>query len=313
MPFWQVVSHDIAVWDKHAHFSGIVGLGHPSRIPEGFDADPSSKEDKTLLAAMGVGRFAICLGRGGPKAPGWLSFGSAATSVGGSFQTIRVVGKVHWGVELTEVSAVGAALPNPCYPSCGAIVDSGTSLIAVPPSALPMVRVLSKMVRKDCSNLESLPVLHLKLGGVDIQLPPRAYVVKAQTNSTSWQELLSGTVPARKSQCSAAFMVVDKTSQVGPVWILGMPFLRYYYTVFDRTSRQIHIAQATPTCAMKPPVESTGLLNTTGFGVKAGVDVGLGARTFSAADYEATEADLGSLRMPSWALASATANAPFIL
>mmetsp|Transcript_56418 Transcript_56418/g.114952 ORF Transcript_56418/g.114952 Transcript_56418/m.114952 type:complete len:312 (+) Transcript_56418:2-937(+) len=311
MPFWQVVSHDIAVWDKHAHFSGIVGLGHPSRIPEGFDADPSSKEDKTLLAAMGVGRFAICLGRGGPKAPGWLSFGSAATSVGGSFQTIRVVGKVHWGVELTEVRASGANLPNPCSQSCGAIVDSGTSLIAVPPSALPMVKELSAMVSRDCSNLESLPVLHLKLDGMDIQLPPRAYVVKSKTNTTVLQKLLSRSIPAQ--QCAAAFMVVDKSSEYGPVWILGMPFLRYYYTVFDRTSKEIHIAQATPTCTTETNAESTGLLNTTALGVKAGVDVGLGARTFSAADYEATEADLGSLRMPSWALASATANAPFIL
>jgi hypothetical protein len=31
-----------------------------------------------------------------------------------------------------------------------------------------------------------------------------------------------------------AFMPIDKTSQFGPVFILGMPFLRYYKTTFVR-------------------------------------------------------------------------------
>merc|ERR1719460_2313540 len=73
MPFWQVLRHEIAVWDEDAHFSGIVGLGHTARIPEGFAAP--GQRDTTMLATLGVRSFAICLERAEAASPGWLIFG----------------------------------------------------------------------------------------------------------------------------------------------------------------------------------------------------------------------------------------------
>merc|ERR1719401_1207464 len=38
MPFWEVTDHDIAVWNEHAHFSGIVGLCHSKTVPIAFSS-----------------------------------------------------------------------------------------------------------------------------------------------------------------------------------------------------------------------------------------------------------------------------------
>mmetsp|Transcript_119071 Transcript_119071/g.231721 ORF Transcript_119071/g.231721 Transcript_119071/m.231721 type:complete len:97 (+) Transcript_119071:1-291(+) len=47
-------------------------------------------------------------------------------------------------------------------------------------------------------------------------------------------------------------MQIDMTSQVGPVWILGMPFFRYYHTTFDRKDAVMRFARAGPGCEPLP-------------------------------------------------------------
>merc|ERR1719197_1351628 len=113
------------------------------------------------------------------------------------------------------------------------------------------------MIEPDCSNIHTLPVLHLTLGGIDIELPPHAYVIKASMLGLRvpldpvgvWDFIWNGPQTTIVDQCTVAFMNIDKSSQFGPVWILGMPFMRYYYTVFERSSPpKIHVAHASPQC-----------------------------------------------------------------
>jgi hypothetical protein len=159
MPFWQVMEHEIRAWNKNAAFSGIVGLGHPDFIPEDYTAEPTNGDsvdpDETLLSSLGIWSFAMCLQRNLPSAPGWLSFGPSVQALtnSASFSSLDVVGKVHWGVRLTGVEMPGYTTGDLCNPSCGAIVDSGTSLIAVPPDAINFVTALAKRVKLDCSNV----------------------------------------------------------------------------------------------------------------------------------------------------------------
>ena len=52
-------------------------------------------------------------------------------------------------------------------------------------------------------------------------------------------------------------MAIDMTSKkFGDVWILGMPFLRYYYTSFNRKGPNdkpiMHMANAGPQCHPQP-------------------------------------------------------------
>merc|ERR1719174_1051605 len=87
-----------------------------------------------------------------------------------------------------------------------------------------------------------------------------------------------------KLQCLPAFMTIDKESQLGPVWILGMPFLRYHYTVFDRHSKKLHIAPSTPACS---PIQSAmaGFANISRLAGAAGLHGGVGAGMFTASDF----------------------------
>lgn len=44
-------------------------------------------------------------------------------------------------------------------------------------------------------------------------------------------------------------MDLDKMStKHGPLWIIGMPFFRTYYTTFKPNERRVWIADATPDC-----------------------------------------------------------------
>ena len=52
--------------------------------------------------------------------------------------------------------------------------------------------------------------------------------------------------------CMPAFMQIDMQSKHGPVWILGMPFFRYYHTTFDRAAKNMRFAIAAPACEPQP-------------------------------------------------------------
>jgi hypothetical protein len=302
MPFWQVLRHEIAVWDENAHFSGIVGLGHPDRIPEGF-ATPGNR-DVTLLSALKARTFALCLQRNAVDAPGWLAMGpnidAMPHAAGTVFRRVPVIGQSHWGVGMFDFHVPGIQAPDPCTPSCGAIIDSGTSLIAAPPAALPVVRKLSSMVAKDCSNLHQLPVLRFRLGDQVVELPPKAYVMKNQyLVSNGVMDNVFGQEQTVQTECIPAFMTINKESNHGPVWILGMPFLRYYFTIFDRVSKEIFITEATSDCqqASSGPI----FVNATQ-GLHGSATVGSGfANRYAPADFEPNLVDPNGVRVPKWA------------
>lgn len=297
MLFWQVISHEIAVWNSGAHFSGIVGLGFPDHVPKGINDHDT--ERMTMLAAMGINSFSLCLERNRPAAPGWFSVGPSEEHVMSTspFQVLNVIGKIHWGLHMTSFRANGIDAFDPCSPSCGAIVDSGTSLIAAPPSAHLLVSRLRAMIKSDCSNVASMPTLEFHLDGKLMRLPPAAYIMAVRhrmwDNSTIRRTLMNNARPNAMFKCQAAFMNINKESSHGPVWILGMPFLRYYYTVFNRAAKQIHVAPATPNCKVSDPVPS--FFNSTH--VEGSATVG----SFASPDYEPTEVDLDEARVPEWA------------
>jgi len=299
MTFWEIVDHNIAVLNENSKFAGIVGLCHPDAVPAEFSV--ASHKDinygATLMQRLHVEAFAFCLPRsGGPEPPGQFSLGPSVSSMPWTvpgFATMPVVGKVHWGVMMTNVFVHGLEVSNPCNPSCGAIIDSGTSLIAAPPSAKGLIDSLKRMVNPDCSNIGSLPVLHFTVGGHTIHLPPQAYVMKASLLGLKipvdplgvWDFVWNGPKIGIVDQCTTAFMNIDKATQFGPLWILGMPFMRYYYTIFDRRSPpKIHVAPAGPDCKL-PLVDAPIFAN----------------MTESATIATPLSVDLKAARLPRWA------------
>eukprot|EP00929_Paragymnodinium_shiwhaense_P015924 TRINITY_DN124006_c0_g1_i1.p1 TRINITY_DN124006_c0_g1~~TRINITY_DN124006_c0_g1_i1.p1 ORF type:complete len:462 (+),score=38.74 TRINITY_DN124006_c0_g1_i1:61-1446(+) len=279
--FWQVVDTDMSVWTKkgQADFSVIVGMGHPDALSSGGGS---------LLERAGADTFSICLQRGAKK-PGWLTI-EPRLELGSSsaFRTLPVTGKHHWGVQLTSVE-LGKGMLNPCTGPCVAIVDSGTSMLAAPPAALGLMWNVISSIQHNCSNLESLPDLVFELAGQRFAMPPSAYVVQVGHDEVG-----------RPSTCIPAFMDLNMTSSEGAaVWVLGMPFLRHFYVVFDRRGPELHIAEQGDDCLPEETKQAEGAFfaNSSNFGGRNRVS--LPGTALPAA--ELTVADVRFARGPLWA------------
>ena len=108
------------------------------------------------------------------------------------------------------------------------VVDTGTSVLTGPSKKI--APILSKIgnVTADCSNLNTLPNITFTLAGKDFNLSPEYYVIKAPET------------PGGPEQCQIGIISMD---QLG-LWILGDPFLRAYYSVFDPVKNQVGFATA---------------------------------------------------------------------
>jgi len=221
--------------------------------------------------------------------PGYLVFNPpydfSSKSITSMFQRIPVIGKHHWAVALNSVTAQHSdkkQLNQRCVGDhkCVAIIDSGTSLIGVPPSAVAMVNDIINQVKYDCSNLDTLPDLVFELGGHKFAMPGIAYTVQF------------GSAKGKPTRCLPAFTDFAMTSDQGEVWILGMPFLRHYYTVFDRKEPSIYVAAQGENC--EPKAANNAAKGTKGaFFNTTGLAAGL--------QQQPTIADMTEARLPSWA------------
>lgn len=260
--FWEIVDHEIEVLNT-AKFAAIVGIGP--------DFAYGNKE-KTLLMSYDIDQFSVCLQKP-PGSVGYLTWGPEQGFDKEVAVTAQVIGKFHWVTALhnvTYVEPAGHLAQVPCGSSqgCAAIIDSGTSLIAGPRSALNQLGAQIPAVQEDCSNLKELPKLRFVIDGHQFELPPEAYVMRitgAILEADNIWDILFFKPKIRKVDiCAPAFMEIDMMSQFGPVWIMGMPFFRYYHTTFDRPNKAMHFSRAGPGCEPLP-FEKGGSGNSTGF------------------------------------------------
>merc|ERR1719428_699290 len=89
------------------------------------------------------------------------------------FRHVPVVGDIHWAVLMTRLGAGGQESHDACNPSCAAIVDSGTSLIAAPTPALQALNPILSKIDPECKNLDTLPDVTFLLGRETFTLQPR--------------------------------------------------------------------------------------------------------------------------------------------
>lgn len=223
--FFEVVVNNMEVWDETAPFAGIVGLGHAG---DGGD----------LVSALGVQSFSFCLRRDKHLSPGWLVMDTSSSHPlfrsGAAFKTVAILDSNYWAAKMTNLVLEGFNDPNICAPSCAGIIDSGTSVVTVPPQAIGLLRHIEEHIQAKCDDVAGLPPLRFMLSGVQVELPPELYLVRKPDTL----------------QCSHVFLVLDKPSPHGPVWVLGLPFLRAYYSVFNRALKQVSLVPSDPSCTL---------------------------------------------------------------
>lgn len=202
-------------------FDGIFGLSLP-QMSEGphFNILDNMIRDKVLKQNM----FAVFFGAEDEEASE-ISFGEYKRDrMSTELFWMPVSNPGYWQVEMQDITIKNEP-QDLCKGQCQVAVDTGTSLMAGPTD---IVNALTEKltVSSDCSNYAKLPKLGFIVGDHILNLEPEDYVDKSEDG------------------CSVALMTLDIPPPKGPLFIFGDPFLRKYYTVYDRENLKVGFALA---------------------------------------------------------------------
>jgi hypothetical protein len=214
------------------HFDGICGMGW-----DDISVDHVETPLRALVNSkkLGANQFAFYLGSGG--AAGELVLGGVDPAhYSGDFTTVPVIETVpgktgYWAVAMDDAKIGGSSVTTVKK----AIVDSGTSLLAVPTDDMKKIAAsvgakpvapfppLNKEYTIDCSTAG--PDIEFVIGGKSYVLTKKDYVLNEQ------------------GKCLLGFTGLDVPAPAGPLYILGDVFMRAHYVKFDVDNKQLGFAQ----------------------------------------------------------------------
>lgn len=228
--FGEITNEPGEIWVE-SPFDGILGLGYP-----GLAVDKVLPPFDALMAkhAFDKNVFAFYLQSGG-KTGSMLTLGGVDQKYytgDFSYVDLSMAQKLapYWLIGVKGVN-VGGAAAEACkipFVGCLMVVDTGTSIIVAPP--MDAADILKKIgnVSSDCSGADKLPTISFSIGGKDFELGPEFYVLRDKDDKG-------------KEECQLG---IQSMNMGLPLWILGDPFLRKYYTVYDRDQNRVGFALA---------------------------------------------------------------------
>lgn len=254
-----------------AHYDGILGLGPEKDCRKGTGS--------YLERLPGAAKFTICIGNRNQE-KGIIVIGDDTItglewkdSLKFPARPIYTGNIPFWGVYMNSVKTAGGDKVD-CKPNCAAIIDSGTSLMALPSvMAWSLLDQIGPGYSDDCSDIVgTLPDIVLELEGQKFYMKPKDYMVVVDSDDlteagiikpnsrTALSETTANHIgpfgvthlrpkegSSKSSQCAPAFMELDELTNKGQMVILGIPFLRSYATTFERGAtpkdNKIHFAQ----------------------------------------------------------------------
>ncbi|XP_034486562.1 lysosomal aspartic protease-like [Drosophila innubila] len=203
---------------NNAKFDGILGMAYQQLavdnvVPPFYNMVSQKLVDDSV--------FSFYLARDGTSTTegGELIFGGSDSSLySGELTYVPISQEGYWQFTMDSATIDGQTLCDDCQ----AIADTGTSLIVVTEEAYDILNNLLNVDDDgmvDCSTVDTMPVLNLKIGGTSFTLEPSAYIIQSEGNC----------------QSSFEYMGTD-------FWILGDVFIGRYYTEFDLGQNRIGFA-----------------------------------------------------------------------
>jgi len=226
-----------------AHWDGVLGLAPAISL----SAEYNILAQLASSGALPSWQFALFLGRG---------LGDGAEATFGGYRPERLTSPLewvslsevgYWQISLSDMVVGGKALELgcTCEGCCQAVVDSGSSVMMGPPFLIDLLQK-KLQVEENCTG-RAFPSLGFVVKTRDGQ--ERTLTLEAE----DYMDREAGDDGQEYCWAHLAPMAAGTTGR-GPVLVLGMPFLRKFYTVFDLEKRAIGFALA------RQPPESAGTL-----------------------------------------------------
>eukprot|EP00428_Durinskia_dybowskii_P005256 CAMPEP_0170285156 /NCGR_PEP_ID=MMETSP0116_2-20130129/42623_1 /TAXON_ID=400756 /ORGANISM="Durinskia baltica, Strain CSIRO CS-38" /LENGTH=455 /DNA_ID=CAMNT_0010536549 /DNA_START=66 /DNA_END=1433 /DNA_ORIENTATION=- len=203
------------------NFDGVLGLALP-QMAQG--ADFSVMDQLVASKALKSPMFSVFLADGEME-ESEITFGDVRQERMASPMFWQPVSRPtgYWQVQIRDIAINNE--PQSLCANCQVAVDTGTSQLAGPTDVITdLSRRLN--VKSDCSNYDALPSLGFVMGNHVLNLSPQDYVDKGPDG------------------CEVSLMPLDVPPPNGPLFIFGDPFLRKYYTAYDRRNSQVGFAAA---------------------------------------------------------------------
>merc|ERR1711948_55035 len=114
---------------------------------------------------------------------------------------------------------------------CPMVVDSGTSIIVAPNQEFEAINKTLPPLKTDCSNVASMPAITITIAGSKFTLESDFYVLRGADSNGA-------------DTCQLGIQGLSVAATGGFLWILGDPFMRKYYSIFDRDRDRVGFALA---------------------------------------------------------------------
>ncbi|OCK82776.1 aspartyl proteinase [Lepidopterella palustris CBS 459.81] len=210
-------------------FDGIMGLGYDTISVNGIVPPFYNMLDQGLLDDP---VFAFYLSDTNDQgAESEATFGGINKAhYTGELTKIPLRRKAYWEVDLDAITFGDATAE---MDNTGVILDTGTSLIALPSTIAELLnkeigakKSYNGQYTVECDKRDSLPDLTFTLTGHNFTIGPYDYILEVQ------------------GSCISSFMGMDFPEPVGPLAILGDAFLRKWYSVYYLDSNSVGLAKS---------------------------------------------------------------------
>ncbi|XP_017323541.1 pepsin A [Ictalurus punctatus] len=200
---------------------GILGLAYKSLSSDGATPIFDNMMSQNLVSQD---LFSVYLSNGQQGSE--VLFGEIDTSYyTGSIYWIPLSSESYYQITMDSVSINGQTVA--CSGGCQAIVDTGTSYIVGPSSEISNINSLLGatvdqygIASVNCNNIPSMPSITFTLNGYTFTISPISYVSQYSYG------------------CNVGF-----SGSGDSLWILGDVFIRNYYTIFNRQTNSVGLAQ----------------------------------------------------------------------
>ncbi|GFN84852.1 cathepsin d, partial [Plakobranchus ocellatus] len=156
----------------------------------------------------------------------------------GDFTFIDLSRPDRWQFEIERIQVPMDHLVA-CWFKCQAVIDTSSSLIIGP--SFDVDRMNKRLGAKP---LERDPKLYTFERSQLDSLPNLEFIVNGQTLRMTGKDYANQIPGPHPNQYFSGIVGKNFKSEETPVWILGLSFLRTYYTQFDKGNRRIGFAKA---------------------------------------------------------------------